>query len=81
MYSIAEATDILQKAYPDRRIEPPVVYNGSYLFQAFDDNDELEGSIDPFFTVNRDSGEVSEFSILTDGNMAEIAALYANRRT
>lgn len=81
MYSIAEATEILKKAYPTRTIDPPVVYNGAYLFKAIDESDELEGFIDPFFTVNRDSGELSEFSILTDGDMGEIAALYENRTT
>jgi len=82
MYSIAEATELLKKAYPERdRIVPPVVYQGNYLFQAYDDSDELEGMMDPYFTVNRETGDVSEFSIITDGNMEEIAALYENRTT
>lgn len=75
MLSELDAKSIVTLAFPDDRIEPPIVYRGLYVFQVFSD-DPVEGDHDPFFSVNQRTGELRDFSILTDGNTKEITDLF-----
>lgn len=72
MLSEEDATILIKRAFPDSRIEKPIIYRGVYLFQVFG-NDPLEGDQDPFFSVNIRTGELRDFSVITDGNVREIA--------
>lgn len=76
MLDIQMATQIIQKELPHRRIVSHVSYKDLWVFQAFDDNDSLEGEFDPFYSVNKTTGEFNEFSILTDGDTAELQRLF-----
>lgn len=76
MLSELEATAIVRKEFPDSRIEPPINYRGVYLFMVFNDDDPLEGDQDPFFSVDHMTGELRDFSIITDGNPREITDLF-----
>lgn len=80
MLSEPEATTIVRKAFPDSRIEPPIAYRGVYLFMVFNDDDQLEGDQDPFFSVEQSTGELRDFSIITDGDPQEITDLFLIRQ-
>lgn len=75
MLSIKQAINIAKKKYPQGNIESLIVYNGLYVFKIIND-DELEGDMDPFYSVDIMSGEFRDFSIITDGNIAEITKLF-----
>lgn len=75
MLSIKQAVRIVQKNLPTWRIESAILYKNSYVFKVFND-DELEGAMDPFYSVNAETGEFRDFSIITDGDIREIARLF-----
>jgi len=74
MLNIEEATKIVKLYLPDGDIQAVVPYRDVYLFQVFG-SDPLEGQMDPFFSVHKITGKIRDFSILTDGDMSEIAPL------
>lgn len=43
-----------------------------------DDNDPLEGEMDPFYSVDTLTGIVAEFSVFTDANILEFTDLMVN---
>lgn len=71
MLSELEASGIIKAVFPNSSIEKPIEYRGVFLFQVFGD-DPLEGDQDPFFSVNQKTGEIRDFSVITDGNPKEI---------
>lgn len=75
MLSVKQAVNTVKKNLPDGNIDSMIAYNGLYVFKVFDD-DELEGQMDPFYSVNVKTGEFRDFSILTDGNISEIVKLF-----
>ena len=75
MIDTREAEAKIRAIFPDSKISPPVDYRDVYLFQVFD-SDPLEGWFDPFYSVDKDSGEVRDYSIITDGNPGEITKLF-----
>lgn len=75
MLSVKQAINIAKKKYPRGNIESLIVYNGLYVFKITND-DELEGDMDPFYSVDIMSGEFRDFSIITDGNIVEITKLF-----
>lgn len=75
MLSVKQAVNTVKKNLPDGNIDSMIVYNGLYVFKVFND-DELEGQMDPFYSVNMETGEFRDFSILTDGNITEIVKLF-----
>lgn len=78
MLTKESALVIIKKIFPNADIKPPVIYKDFYLFQVFTDDPE-EGDQDPFFSVNQETGEVRDFSVITDGNIYEITKLFLNR--
>lgn len=66
MLSKEEASVKLLEALPERTIEKVVDFDNFYVFQAFHP-DPIEGQYDPFFSVNKETGEVRDFSWITDG--------------
>ena len=79
MLDIKEATKIVQKALPGWKIQAHVDYKNLYLFQVFS-NEPEEEEFDPFFSVNKETGEFSDFSIITDGNTSEIISLFVEAK-
>lgn len=79
MLSINQAKDIIEKNIPDGKIQSAIEYNGLYVFQVFTD-DELEGEMDPFYSVNMKNGEFSDFSIITDGDISELTELFLHKK-
>lgn len=74
MLSEIQARDAITKAFPKTPIKAWTKYNNFYLFRVENPSEE-EKDWDPFFSVNIDTGEVRDFSVLTDGNVSEIAKL------
>lgn len=77
MLSIHEATNIITQNLPNGRIQGVVSYNNLYLFQVFTDR-PFEEEMDPFYSVDKDTGEFSDFSIIEDGDIDEITSLFEN---
>lgn len=75
MLSAKQAVNMVKNNIPTGNIESMIIYNGLYVFKVFTD-DELEGQMDPFYSVNMETGEFRDFSILTDGNITEIVKLF-----
>lgn len=75
MLSIQEATRVIKKNLPKGSVQSSITYGNLFVFQVFHDDPD-EGMMDPFFSVDKTSGEFAEFSILTDGNPVEIMNLF-----
>ena len=75
MLDIDPATMIVKKHIPDGSIKKHIEYNGLFIFQVFQD-DPFEGEFDPFYSVNRTTGEFRDFSILTDGDFKVLSDLF-----
>lgn len=75
MFNVKQAKNIVKKHLPDDNIESMIIYDGKYVFKVISD-DELEGDMDPFYSVDIETGEFRDFSILTDGNTVEIVELF-----
>jgi hypothetical protein len=72
-----EAQNLLEKALPDVPVKAWSRYRNLYLFRVqwpF----EGEEDFDPFVSVNSETGEVRDFSVMTDGDISEIGALVWN---
>lgn len=79
MISLDEATKIIKVELPFGKIQAVVVYENLYIFQVFGEDPD-EGIMDPFFSVNKETGEFKEFSILTDGKITEINQLFVDAK-
>lgn len=77
MLSLDVAIKIINKNIPNGSIQAAVVYEKLYVFQVFTD-DGLEGQMDPFYSVDINTGEFRDFSILTDCDTSEIVKLFLN---
>lgn len=78
MLSLQEATEVIHENHPDGKIQKCVEYKNLYLFIVFN-NRPGEEEMDPFFSVNKETGEFLEFSVLTDGNTEEVLSLFESK--
>ena len=69
-----QASAIVNKQIPNGKIQGFVVYNGMYIFQVFTD-DPFEGTFDPFYSVDQNTGEFKEFSVL-NGDGSNVISLF-----
>lgn len=76
MLDINQAIDVVKSKIPDGFINSAIEYNGLYVFMVFSD-DELEGQMDSFYSVDIQTGEFRDFSIITDGDISEISNLFS----
>jgi hypothetical protein len=78
MLTSEQATQVIRKVFPDSDLDVagPVDYQSVYLFRVIDTSDPLEGAWDPFFSVDKKTGEVRDFSIITDGDQGRIIELF-----
>lgn len=74
MLSLSEAIRIVYENLPGGTIKKQIEYQNLYLFQVFRSM-PFEEEWDPFFSVDKETGEFSDFSIIDDGNM-EIIELF-----
>lgn len=75
MLNLDEATKIITENLPGGRISAVVEYKNLFLFQVFHSM-PFEEELDPFFSVDRDTGEFDDFSIIVDGNINEVIPLF-----
>lgn len=75
MLNIEQATKIVRKTFPEGKILSSIDYKNVYIFKIYLPLPEEEG-MDPFFSVNKQTGEFRDFSILTDGDITEITELF-----
>lgn len=76
--SLQKAINIIKKNIPNGKIDASIRYRDLYLFKVFIDNG-FEKDMDPFYSVNINTGEFRDFSILTDGNTGEIINLFNSK--
>ncbi len=75
MLSLDKATGIVKETFPLGTINSNVDYKNLYIFQVFNPFPGEEG-MDPFFSVNKETGEIRDFSIITEGDITEITKLF-----
>lgn len=75
MLSATQAANEVAKAIVGCTVAVCVPYKGGYLARVELPSEE-EKHFDPFFIVNANTGEVQEFSIMTDGDPLEVAAAF-----
>lgn len=75
MVSSQQATSIVKSEFPDGTIESYISYKNLFVFKVFT-KDSQEGQMDPFFSVDKTTGELRDFSIITDGDITEITDLF-----
>lgn len=71
MLTSREALDIVKSVMPKAKIESYIEYRNLFIYQMIID-DPYEGGWDPFYSVNRDTKEFKEFSIMLDGDLTEV---------
>lgn len=76
--SLQKAINIVKKNIPNGKINASIRYRDLYLFKVFIDNG-FEKEMDPFYSVNINTGEFRDFSILTDGDIGEITNLFNSK--
>lgn len=76
--SLQKAINIVKKNIPNGKIDASIRYRDLYLFKVFIDNG-FEKEMDPFYSVNINTGEFRDFSILTDGDIREITNLFNSK--
>lgn len=75
MLSIDQANEVVRKQIPNGKIEKAIKYKNLYLFMVFTD-DPGEEEMDPYFSVDQETGEFKDFPIFEDEGMAEILSLF-----
>ena len=76
MLNDIQLTNIVKKNLSGWVIKKSVDYGNLKLFMV-DSLDPEEGMFDPFFSVDKGTGEFSDFSILTDGDTEKILGLFS----
>lgn len=76
--SLQKAINIVKKNIPNGKIDASIRYRDLCLFKVFIDNG-FEKEMDPFYSVNINTGEFRDFSILTDGDIGEITNLFNSK--
>ena len=75
MIDLVEAERIIKQEFPEATIPSFISYGNVFVFMVFS-SDPDEGIFDPFYSVDKTTGEVAEFSVLTDGDFDDIQNLF-----
>lgn len=78
--SEADAKKAMEAELPDVKLAAWIRYRDIYLFRVVFPS-PFEADFDPFFAVDAETGVVSEFSVLTDGDISEISQLFAQSQS
>jgi hypothetical protein len=74
MLSKEQAQSSVEETFPGVKVKAWTTYRKLFLFRV-EHASELEKDWDPFFSVDPVTGETRDFSVITDGNIQEIAEL------
>lgn len=75
MLNIDGAISVIKLHFPKATIPAAISYGDDYLFVVYRSYDR-ESLFDPFYAINRISGDLREFSMETDGDISEIMPLF-----
>lgn len=75
MLSSTEAKHIVHTYFPKGKIKKYIEYKDLFVFQIFLD-DPLEGTYDPFYSVNRKTSEFEGFALFKPGVFKEVMDLF-----
>lgn len=75
MIDFVEAERIIKQEFPEATIPSFISYGNVFVFMVFS-SDPDEGIFDPFYSVDKTTGEVAEFSVFTDGDFDDIQDLF-----
>lgn len=75
MLNVEQAKMIVEKKIDGCKVHACVPYKGGYLARVEYPSAE-EAHYDPFFMVNAHTGDVAEFSIMSDGNPSEVSEAF-----
>jgi hypothetical protein len=64
----------VKRFLPDAKVKSWAKYRHLYLYRV-EYPSPLEKDFDPFFSVDSDTGTVRDFSVITDADISDIAAL------
>lgn len=79
MLNVEEASKVVLDFIPGGKIQTYVEYKDLYVFLVHNNN-VGEEFMDPFYSVNKLSGELSDFSILTDGDGDDVVSLFVSKQ-
>ncbi len=71
MYNEIQAKALVEKKYPEIKVVDSFRYNNIFLVRI-EHPDPEEANYDPFLSVNPNTGEIKEFSVITDGDPVAI---------
>jgi hypothetical protein len=74
-----QAIKIAMSAFPIATIDCVIEYQDLFVLKMHIPR-PLETIWDPFYSVNRNTGEFRDFSIVTDGNTAELISLFQKEK-
>lgn len=77
--NIAMAEKALLNRVSSITIQDSIRYRDVYLFRV-QFASEGEENYDPFFSVDVNTGEVKDFSVIDDGDLSEITALFLKNK-
>lgn len=78
MLNKSEAAKELISEFPNFKIVKGIEYIDNYIFVVENSEDDLESGMDSFYSVDKFTGKVKEFSVITDGDISELARLFEN---
>lgn len=64
MLSALDAKKILEKKLPNGIINGYFTYQKQYIFIVINPNDKYEGTMDPFYAIDIENGNIKEFDIM-----------------
>ena len=73
--SINQAIKIAKQHMPDGEIQQVVEYRNLYVFIIYTP-DPYEGQMDAFYSVDKETGQFSDFAYLEDGVFEDVMNLF-----
>ena len=78
MYDETQVKVLVERKYPAVKAVDSFRYNDVFLVRI-EHPDIEEANYDPFFSVDPNTGEIKEFSVITDGDPVAIDQAFKNR--
>lgn len=79
MLSVEEAVKIVQANLPGCGVKKYIDYKEVFVFQVFLD-DPLEGTCDPFYSVNKETSAFEGFALFAPGVFSEVMQLFTTAK-